>query len=364
MSGPAPRKGIMDIRPYKPGSSEAPGIEKPAKLSSNENPLGASPKAIEAYKACADSLHLYPDGAWVKLRESIAARYELDAERLVCGAGSDEILQMVGKAYLNPGEAILRSEYGFLVYGLVAKQSLADIQIAPETDYTANVDALLDAVTDKTRVVFVANPNNPTGTYLPASEIRRLHAGLREDVLLVVDEAYAEYMRRDDFETALPMASEFPNVLVTRTFSKIYGLAALRLGWAYGPADVIGALNRVRGPFNVSVPAQAAGAAAVHDLEFEERSVAHNEEWRPCLEREISKTGLKVTPGYGNFVLVHFDPEGAKTADAADNFLKSRGLIVRPLQPYGLGDALRMTVGTEDENRRLAAALQEFVSGA
>jgi len=364
MSGPVAREGIMEIRPYKPGSSEAPGVATPAKLSSNENPLGASPKAIEAYRACAASLHLYPDGAWTALREAIAERHGLDPARIVCGAGSDEILQFAGKAYLDPGDSIVRSQYGFLVYGLVAKQNLARIRVAPETDYAADVDALLAAVDDATKIVFLANPNNPTGTYLPGDEIRRLHAGLPERVLLVIDEAYGEYMGEPDFESALPMAESAPNVLVTRTFSKIYGLAALRLGWAYGPEAVIGALNRVRGPFNVAVPAQRAGAAAIADRAFERRSVDHNDRWRPWLEQEIAGLGLAVTPGFGNFVLVHFEAEGPKTAEAADAFLKSRGLIVRPLQPYGLGDALRITVGTEDENRRVVAALQEFDSGA
>ncbi len=364
MAKPTSRAGIMDIRPYKPGSSKAEGVEKPAKLSSNENPLGSSPKAVEAYKQAAGSLHLYPDGAWTELREAIADRYDLDAERLVCGAGSDEILQMLGKAYLDPGDAVVQSEYGFLVYRLVAKQSLADCLSAPETDYTANVDAMLDAVTEKTKIVFLANPNNPTGTYLPISEVRRLHAGLPDHVLFVVDEAYAEYLQEPDYETALPMTDEFDNVIVTRTFSKIYGLAALRLGWAYGPSEVMGALNRVRGPFNVSVSAQMAGAAAIRDKEFEQRSVAHNAKWRPWLEEQIGALGLQVTPSVGNFVLVHFDEDDAKTAEKADAFLQSKGLILRPVVPYGLPHALRLTVGTEDENKRVVAALQEFVSGA
>ncbi|HET7409746.1 MAG TPA: histidinol-phosphate transaminase [Paracoccaceae bacterium] len=364
MAKPTPRAGIMDIRPYKPGSSKAQGAENPAKLSSNENPLGASPKAVEAYKQAADSLHLYPDGAWTELREAIAQRYDLDPARIVCGAGSDEILQMLGKAYLNPSDAVVQSEYGFLVYRLVAKQSLAECISAPERNCTADVDAMLAAVTEATKIVFLANPNNPTGTYLPASEVRRLHAGLPEHVLFVVDEAYAEYLREPDYETALPMTDEFDNVVVTRTFSKIYGLAALRLGWAYGPAHVMDALNRVRGPFNVSVPAQKAGAAAIGDREFEQRSIEHNARWRPWLEAEIASLGLKVTPSVGNFVLIHFEEEGALTADKANAFLQSQGLILRPLQPYSLPHALRLTVGTEDENRRVPAALQEFVSGA
>jgi len=364
MSGPTPRDGIMDIRPYKPGSSEAPGVARPAKLSSNENPLGASPKAIEAYKACADSLHLYPDGGWIALREAIAARYDPDAERLVCGAGSDEILQMLGKAYLNPGDSVVRSQYGFLVYDLVAKQNVARIRVAAEPELRCDVQAMLDQVTSDTKLVFIANPNNPTGTYISGDEIRALHAGLPEHVLLVVDEAYAEYMRADDYETALPLAESAPNVIVTRTFSKIYGMAALRLGWAYGPEAVIGALNRVRGPFNVTSPAQAAGAAAIQDLAFEERSVAHNAQWLSWIEAKVREAGFSVTPSVGNFTLIHFDAEGLRTAQAADAFLKSKGLILRAVGAYGLPNCLRLSIGTGEECERVAAALQEFASGS
>ncbi len=361
MIRPEPKPGILDIAPYVPGRNSANGA-KVFKLSSNESPLGASPLALAAYKAESAVLELYPDGSATALREGIAARYGLKAGNIVCGAGSDELLQLLAHAYLGPGDEAIYSQYGFLVYPIAIKANGATAVIAAEHNETVDVDAVLACVSERTKLVFLANPNNPTGTYLPFSEVKRLHAGLPRHVLLVVDAAYAEYVRRNDYEAGIELVSTFDNVVMTRTFSKIYGLASLRLGWVYCPAHVAEALNRVRGPFNVSGPAIAAGVAALRDHDFVERAIAHNDLWLPWLARELSGLGLKVTPSIGNFLLVHFPEAPAKNAAAAGNFLTSRGIVLRRMEAYGLPGALRMTVGTKDANRTVVAALRDFLA--
>lgn len=358
---PAPRPGILEIMAYVPGESHVPGGVKPIKLSSNETPLGPSPKAIAAYRDAADSLERYPDGASTALRNAIGRTYGLAPDRIVCGAGSDELLNLIAHAYLGPGDEAIYTEHGFLVYRIAILATGATPVVAPERSLYADVDAILDRVTARTKVVFLANPNNPTGTYLPIGEVRRLRAGLPSNVLLVLDAAYCEYVRRNDYEAGLELVATGGNTVMTRTFSKIHGLAALRLGWAYCPAEVADVLNRIRGPFNVSAPAIAAGVAAIEDRAHEEKAVVHNDRWLPWLTAEIEKLGLKVTPSVANFLLVHFPKADGRTAEAADAFLKSRGIIVRRVAGYGLPDALRMTVGTESDNRAVVAALSEFV---
>jgi histidinol-phosphate aminotransferase len=360
-SQPIPKPGILEISAYVPGKSGAKGA-KVHKLSSNESPIGASAKAIAAYRAVADALELYPDGSAALLRTAIASRYGLMPENIVCGAGSDELLQLLAHAYLGPGDEAIYSQYGFLVYPIAIQSNGATPVVAPETDLLADVDAILARVTDRTRMVFLANPNNPTGRYLPFSEVKRLHAGLPGDVLFVLDAAYAEYVRRNDYEAGIELVATFANVVMTRTFSKIYGLAALRLGWAYCPAHVADVLNRVRGPFNISGPAIAAGAAAMADHDFVERAVTHNEIWLPWLSRELSGLGLAVTPSVGNFVLVHFPAGGGRNAHAADAYLQDNGFVVRRMDAYGLPGALRISIGTEEANRGLAACLKAFMS--
>jgi histidinol-phosphate aminotransferase len=360
-NGPAPQPGILDISPYVPGESSMPGGVKPIKLSSNETPLGPSPKAIAAYKAVADELDRYPDGAATALRDAIAKHYGLNPDRIVCGSGSDELINLLAHAYLGPGEEAVYSEHGFLMYKIATLSSGGKPISVQEKNYRADVDAILAAVRPNTKVVFLANPNNPTGTYLPHDEIRRLHRGLPAHVLLLLDAAYSEYVRRNDYEAGLELVATTPNTVMTRTFSKIYGLAALRLGWAYCPAAVADVLNRVRGPFNVTAPALAAGKAAILDRAHVETAVAHNEKWLPWVAAELERLGLKVTPSVGNFLLIHFPSELARSANNADEFLKGRGIILRRVAAYGLPGALRMTIGTEDDNRRVVAALQQFM---
>ncbi len=358
--GPPPRPGIMDIAPYVGGESAIKGAAKIIKLSSNENAFGPSPKAVEAYARLAPELHRYPDGGATGLRRALAARWALDADRIVCGAGSDELIALIARAYLGPGDEALYSEHEFLMYPIATLSAGATPVKVPETNLTANVDALLAAVTPRTKIVFVANPNNPTGTYLPAAEMRRLRDRLPQAVLLVIDAAYAEFVTRADYTSGAELVEADGAVAVLRTFSKIYGLGGLRLGWGYFPAAVADVLNRLRGPFNVSSAALAAGEAALADVAFVERVRAHTERWREWTAAEIEKLGLAVTPGVGNFLLIHFPREKERDAAAADAYLKSKGVIVRRMERYGLGHCLRATIGREDEMRAFIAALAQF----
>ncbi|HVY21706.1 MAG TPA: histidinol-phosphate transaminase [Bauldia sp.] len=361
MARPTPRPGVQSIDPYVPGKATATGGAKVHKLSSNETPLGPSPTAIAAYKEAADSLERYPDGGATALREAIGAAYGLNPARIVCGAGSDEILNLIAHAYIGPGEEAVYSQYGFLVYPIATKAAGGMPVVAAEKDHTADVDAILAKVNDKTRVVFLANPNNPTGTYIPFKEVRRLHAGLPPHVLLVIDAAYAEYVKRNDYESGIELAGTTDNVVMVRTFSKIYGLAGLRIGWCYGSAHIIDALNRIRGPFNVSAPAIAAAVAALADRAHLEKAAAHNETWLPKLTDALSKLGLKVTPSVGNFVLIHFPDANGKRAPDADTFLSQRGVVLRRMDAYGFPNALRMTIGSAEANETTIAALAEFL---
>ncbi len=361
---PQPRAGVLDIKAYVPGKSSAPGVAKIFKLSSNETPLGPSPRAIAAYQSVAAHLEDYPDGLASELREAIGRAFGLDPERIVCGAGSDDLLNLLARAYLADGDEAIHTTHGFLVYPIATLGTGARPVVAAETDYTANVDAILTAVTKKTKVVFLANPNNPTGTYISFGEVKRLHRSLPPQVLLVLDAAYAEYVRRNDYESGIELVATNDNVVMTRTFSKIHGLAAVRLGWMFGPAHVVAAINRIRGPFNVNAPAIAAGIAAIEDHEHQERAREHNTRWLAWLSQEIGKLGLKVTPSVANFVLIHFPDAKGHTAQDADAFLSARGLILRQLGPYKLPNALRMSIGTEEANHLVVAALKEFSAKA
>ena len=327
-SRPVPRPGVQAIEAYVPGKAKAaPGV-KVHKLSANENPLVPSPKAMEAFHST-EALEFYPDGSSTALRAAIGSAYGLDPARLVCGTGSDELLMLLAVAFAGPGDEVLYSQYGFLVYRIATLTAGAEPVVAPERDYTSDVDALLAAVTPRTRIVFLANPNNPTGTYIPFDEVKRLQAGLPTDVLLVLDAAYAEYVRRNDYASGLEMVAESENVVMTRTFSKIYGLANLRIGWMYGPAHIIDALERIRGPFNVNGAAIEAGAAAIADEAHVSAANEHNDKWLAWTTTELEKLGLTVTPSVGNFVLIHFPTTPGRTAKEADAFLTQRGLILR-----------------------------------
>jgi histidinol-phosphate aminotransferase len=359
----SPKPGILDIVAYEGGRAHAHGVANPIKLSANESALGPSTKAIEAFQAAARNLAIYPDGAAHTLREAIASAHGLNPDRIVCGNGSGELLELLSQAYLSPGDEVLFTEHGFLLYRVLTHSNSATPVIAPsKKNLQTDVDAMLVRVTPRTRLVFLDNPNNPTGTYLPHSEVRRLHAGLSPETLLVLDAAYAEFVRRNDYEAGIEMVANFSNVVMTRTFSKAYALAGLRIGWAYCPAGVADVLNRIRGPFNVSVPSQLAGVAAMNDRKHVEESVAYNDKWRTWLIDNIRQLGLRVCDSVTNFVLVEF--EDAARATAADAFLTKRGLILRGVAAYGLPHCLRLTIGPQDANRAVVAALADFQAGA
>lgn len=357
---PTPNPGVMDIAAYVPGKEKAPGVAKVHKLSSNETPLGPSPRVREGLEEMLARLEMYPDGAAHELREAIAEVHGLNPANILCGNGSDELLGLLCQTYLGPGDEAIYSEHGFLVYKIQIMAAGASPVVAPETELTANVDEILSRVTERTRIVFLANPNNPTGTYLPAGEVRRLQAGLPRNVMLVLDAAYAEYVRRNDYEAGIELVSGNRNVVMTRTFSKIYGLAGLRVGWMYAPAEIVDAVNRVRGPFNVNAAAIAAGSVAVRDRAHLDRALAHNEEWLPKLSEALTALGLKVTPSVGNFLLIHFPDDPARNAEAADAYLTARGYILRRVAGYGFPNALRMTIGSAEANRGVIDALKEF----
>jgi histidinol-phosphate aminotransferase len=311
-----------------------------------------------------DALDVYPDGSVRALREAIALRFGLDAQRIICGNGSDDILHLLAAAYIGPGDEGIMTLHGFQIYKIAILAAGGQPVIVPEVDYTTSVDEILAKVSRRTKVVFIANPNNPTGTYLPFEEVKRLHASLPPTVLLVLDAAYAEYVRRNDYSAGIELVSTSDNVVMTRTFSKIHGLASLRVGWAYAPAHVCDALHRIRGPFNVSGPAIAAGVAAINDVEHMQDAVAHNEKWLVWLTAEITQLGLRVTPSAANFILVHFPEDPAKSAQAAEEFLGQRGVIVRGVGSYNLPHAIRITIGSEEANRMVAKTLAAFVAEA
>jgi histidinol-phosphate aminotransferase len=360
---PRPRPGILEIKPYVGGKAEVAEGGKAAKLSANETPLGPSAKAVAAYRAIAADLHRYPEGGSTVLRQAIGRRMNVDPDRIVVGAGSDELIALLIRAYAGPGDEVLYSRHGFLMYKLSALACGATPVEAPERHLCADVDALLDAVTSRTRMVFLANPNNPTGSYLAADEILRLHRGLPADVVLVLDSAYAEYVGAADYDSGLALSLSAHNVVMTRTFSKIHGLAALRVGWMTGSAGIVDVINRVRGPFNVSVPAQVAAAAAIDDVEHQAKAKAHNDRWLPWLAQELTAIGIQVHPSVGNFLLIEFPDVPGHDAVAAAEYLEKNGIIPRAMASYQLPLCLRLTVGTEEENRQVVAVLARFMDG-
>jgi histidinol-phosphate aminotransferase len=360
-TAPVPRPGILDIAPYIGGESHVEGIERPIRLASNESALGPSPKAIAAYRALAGDIHRYPEGGAEQLRDAIGRCQQLDPARIVCGAGSDELIGLLLRCYAGPGDEVLYSRHGFLMYPIGAMSVGATPIAVPEQALTADVDAILAQVTKRTRVVLIANPNNPTGTYLSLSAIERLHTGLPPNVVLGIDAAYAEFVNRNDYEPGVRLVDRADNVVMLRTFSKIYALAGLRLGWAYCPPAIADVFNRVRGPFNVSAPALAAGIAAVEDVDALQRARAHNDRWLRWLSERLAALGLPSTPSVANFVLPRFPEDRRRNADAAFAFLQERGILTRKMHGYGLPQHLRITIGTAEENESVAAALTEFM---
>ena len=361
MNSPIVKPWIAAINAYTPGKAKGDDGRVLIKLSANENPLGCSVHAIEALIAAQATLARYPDPASNALREALGEHFALESEQIVCGTGSDELLNLIAMGYAGPGDDIIYVRYGFSVYDIAARKTAANIVVAPDLDYGTDIDALLALVNPKTRLVFIANPNNPTGTYCSDAEIGRLHAGLPSDCILVLDQAYGEYLE-DDGPAAFDLARRHDNVLITRTFSKIYGLAAERIGWAYGHPDLIATVNRIRAPFNVTSAGQAAAIAALGDKKFVANSRAHNAKWRDWMAAEIaslSNHGLRAVPSWANFLMIMFD--GQCAAEMAYKGLMDAGYIVRWLPGQGLADGLRITIGTEEENRGVMTALRAIL---
>jgi histidinol-phosphate aminotransferase len=358
MTAPAPRPSILSIEAYAPGQSKIPGVNRIIKLSSNEGAFGPPPAAMEAFVETAKELHRYPDGGSTALREAIGQRFGLDPARIICGAGSDEILLHIIQAYGGEGTELIMSAHGFTMYDITGRYAGCRVIKVPEKNLMADVDAMLAAVGPRTRIVCLANPNNPTGSLLPQSEVERLQKGLPEHVLFVLDAAYAEYVTDPTYEAGAKLVDSTPNTVMTRTFSKVFGLGGMRVGWGYFPQAICDVINRIRGPFNVNISAQAAAVAALAEPGWVEKSVAHNNAWRAKLSQAIEAQGIKVWPSHGNFILVDFGT--AARGKAADEALRARGLIVRGMAAYDLPQCLRITIGTEEECMMVADAIAAF----
>lgn len=357
----SPRPCIGQIKPYRPARPPQDGAGW-IDLSLTVNPLGAGQKALNAYRQVAAQIHRYPDWAQDGLRHAIARRYELDADHVTCSAGSDEMIHLVTQAFAGPGDEVLCHEHGYRGFLKAIRATGATPVVAAERDLTVDVEAMIDRANERTKICFLANPNNPTGTYIPIDSVQRLRAGLPSHTLLVLDAAYAEYCRRNNYSDGTELVESSDNVLMVRTFSKLHGLAGLRVGWAYGPKTVIDAINQVRGPFNVSIAAQAAAAAALIDTAHEEATHAHNSIWLPWLGHELEQVGVRVYPSVCNFVLARIPTDPSLGVQAVLDHLAHRGILVKCAQDYGLTDCLRITIGREDENRALVAALAEILS--
>ena len=357
-----PLPQLAGVNAYVPGEAPKYTGGPSYKLASNENPLGASPKAKAVYADMGAKLEIYPDGTAKDLKAAIAKKHGLDASRLVIGAGSDEIFLMLGRAYLGPGDESICTAHAFAIYAIIAQQQGSKIIEVAEKDFTADVNAILAAVTPKTKIVWLANPNNPTGTYLPYDEVKRLHSGLPSNVLLVLDGAYAEFVRKNDYASGIELVSQYENVMMTRTFSKLYGLAGLRVGWAYAPAHVVEAIERVRMPFNVNLAAQAVAIAALEDEAFTEESLAHNDRELPRLVAALRALGLEVIDGVGNFCVARFPETKGKTAAEALAYMKDHGVTLRGLGGYKMPNHLRISVGTVEGNNAALKHLTDFLS--
>lgn len=352
--------GIMQIKPYVGGASSVDGVANVIKLSSNENPFGPSTDAIEAFQRAAHELHRYPNTDHASLRNAIADQHGLDADRIICGVGSDEVITFLCQCFAGPETEVIYTEHGFSMYKISALAAGATPVMVPERERMVDVDEILAAVTDRTSLVFVTNPGNPTATMVSQAELARLARELPDDVLLVLDGAYAEYV--DGFDGGAGLVERYSNVFMTRTFSKMYGLGGLRIGWGYGSAEVIDILNRVRGPFNLSMAQLAAAEAALRDRDHVARCLADNTRLRAWLAEALAELGVPSDTSCTNFILARF--ASAQEAEECNTFLQQQGIIVRLVAGYGLPHCLRITIGDEASCRRVAHMIGRFKGGA
>lgn len=355
MSGIAPRPGILDITPYVGGESRVAGVSRVIKLASNESALGPSPRAVDAIRAAAAEVHRYPDGGCEGLREALGRRFALDPARIVCGAGSDELIGLLARSYCGPGDEVLYTEHGFLMYPIAARTAGATPVAVPERNLRADVDALTAAVTDRTRILFLANPNNPTGTFFSRDRLCAFLDQVSPETLVVLDEAYFEYVDAPDYPNGLSLLARYPNLLVLRTFSKIYGLAGIRVGYGVGAPELIDILNRVKLPFNANALGQEAAVAALDDAEFVARSLQVNREGLRHLHEYFSGADIPYVPSVANFIMVLLPVPGEELFDK----MQRRGVLVRPLRGFGVPEAIRVTVGRAEENARFISVFEE-----
>jgi len=364
MPSVAPKASIAGLIASKPAITGAPAAGRVVRLHLNEGALGPSPQAMEAMRAVAERIDRYPGIDASGLAMALAGKHGIDPERIVLGCGSDELIQFLCLAYVEPGEEVIHTQYGFLLFPMAARIAGGVPVSAPDDGFTASVDAILERVTPRTKLVFLANPNNPTGTCLPAAEVRRLRAGLPDRVLLVIDAAYAEYVQRADYTAGIELVEATDNTVMLRTFSKAFGMAGLRLGWAYCPRPVADTLYSVRPPYGVNAPSLAAGVAAIGDQAFQDATVAHNGRWMPWLQERFRALGLEPMPTAANFMMLRFPAEPGRNAEAVRPLLAGRGILVREMAGYGAPEYIRLSVGREDENRLVVDAVGDFLNGA
>lgn len=360
MTGPSPRPEVLTVSPYRGGEGSGFGMNRVHKLSSNEGAFGPPPGVGPVVARVLAEAHIYPEGEARDLRAAIGRRFGLDPERIICGNGSDDIIAQLCVAYGGPGREVLMSEHGFSIYYIAGTYAGSRVIKAPERNLTADVDALLARVSPATRLVFLANPNNPTGSLVPQSEIERLRANLPDEALLVLDSAYAEYVDLPGYDPGIKLADAAPNTVMTRTFSKIFGLGGMRIGWAYAHPSIIDVINRIRAPFNVTVASQAAAIAALAEPGWVEKGRTHNKAQRARLTDALTGIGIRVWPSEANFVLADFAT--AERADAADEHLRRSGLIVRKVGGYGLPQCLRISIGTEEQVGMVIENLTRFMA--
>ena len=358
--GVAAQPSLADIEPYQQGKSRLENFEQPVRLSSNESSYGCSPMATEAFLRAQQELHRYPDGSQLNLREAVAEIHNVSPAQIVCGNGSEELIGLCTRSFVSSGDEVILTRNHFVMCPIYARAQGADVILADEAGDVIDVDKILAAITDRTRMVIVANPNNPTGTYFNASELERLISGVPESILLILDGAYAEYVTAADYNDGLGYVSDHINIVVTHTFSKIYGLAALRVGWAYSSKEIIELMNRIRLPFNLNSVGQKAAIAAINDKNFINKAIKHNKKWKPFIEKKLNNLGLTIIPGVANFVLVKF--KNTKQANNCYTYLESKGIYVRKINEYGLPQFLRITVGLKNENITLCKTISKFIS--
>jgi len=357
---PVANKYLSNIESYKPGKSKISKLKKVIKLSSNENPLGSSPKALKEYKKHSKDVFRYASGDCFELRSTLAKKNKVKTSQIVCGAGSDEILSLIAQAYASQNDEIIYSKHGFLMYPISAKRVGAKPVAADEKNLKTDIDAILKLINKKTKIIFIANPNNPTGSYLSDSEIDKLVSKTPKNIIIVLDHAYEELVTAKDYPKATRIVKKHPNVIVTRTFSKIYGLASLRIGWCYASQDIIDILNKVRGPFNVSGAAQKAALAALEDDKFLKKSQKHNTKWLKTIDKELSSIpAIKTYPSQANFILLDF--KDTTIARKVNDALLEKGIILREMSAYHLPTCLRMTVGKQKENLYVIKTLKQLL---